>query len=53
MVGLRVEVCDDGALAFGDGDVLMARALDDSERYVFLRHCRSVSTFCLVQATSI
>ena len=38
LVDLRVEVCDDGALAVGDGDVLMSRALDDGERYVFLRH---------------
>jgi hypothetical protein len=26
-----MEVCDDGALAFGNGDELMACALDDGE----------------------
>lgn len=53
MVDLRVEVCDDGALALGDGDVLMARALDDGERYVFLRHYRMVSMCFLVDAELI
>lgn len=48
-----MEVCDDGALALGDGDVLIARALDDGERYVFLRHYRMVSMCFLVDAELI
>lgn len=33
-----MEVCDDGALALGDGDELLACAFDDGKRDVFLRH---------------
>ena len=53
LVDLRVEVCDDGALALGDGDVLIARALDDGERYVFLRHYKIVSMCSPVDAELI
>ena len=49
-MNLRVEVCDDGALALGDGDVLIARALDNGERYVFLRHYKMVSLCSPVDA---
>lgn len=34
-----VEVCDDGGLALGDGDVLVACAFDDGEGDGVLRHC--------------
>jgi hypothetical protein len=47
-----VEVCDDCALALGNGDVLMAGALDDSKRYVFLRHYTAVSMCYLDNAKS-
>ena len=50
LVDLRVEICDDCALALGDGDVLIARALDDGERYVFLRHYKMVSICSPVDA---
>ena len=48
-----MEVCDDGALALGDGDVLIACALDDGERYVFLRHYEMVSMCSPVDAKLI
>jgi hypothetical protein len=51
-VDIRVEVCDDCALALGNGDVLMAGALDDSKRYVFLRHYTLVSMRYLNNAKS-
>jgi hypothetical protein len=35
-----VEVCDDGAFAFGDGDVFISGTFDDGEGDGFLRHCR-------------
>lgn len=41
-----MEVRDDGALACGDGDVLMACALDDGERN---GHCNIVSAYGTVQ----
>lgn len=53
LVDIRVEVCDDGALTLGDGDILMSRALDDGERYVFLRHYDLVSMSLLVDAELI
>jgi hypothetical protein len=35
---VRVEVCDDCALALGNWDVFIASAFDDSERDGFGRH---------------
>jgi hypothetical protein len=43
---IRVEVCNDGALALRDGNVLMACAFDDGKRDGFLRHwsiCQYIS----------
>lgn len=40
---VRVEVCDDSALTLWNGDVFVACAFDDCERYGFLRHCQAVS----------
>jgi hypothetical protein len=40
---VRVEVCDDGAFAFGDGDVFVSGTFDDGEGDGFLRHCVCVS----------
>lgn len=40
---LRVEICDNCALALRDRDVLMSCAFDDRERNGVLRHCRLIS----------
>jgi hypothetical protein len=38
-----VEICDDGALAFGNGNVFISGAFDDGEGDGFLRHWFMVS----------
>jgi hypothetical protein len=42
---VRVKVCDDGAFAFGDGDVFVSGTFDDGEGDGFLRHCVCVSIY--------
>jgi hypothetical protein len=43
---LRVEVCDDCALALGNWDEFLTCTFDDGKRDVFLRHLKTVSIYC-------
>jgi hypothetical protein len=45
---VRVEVCDNGTLALGNGDEFVAGAFDDGEGDGFLRHCVSESAFVVL-----